>query len=364
MQLKEIIEHLENIAPLALQENYDNCGLLTGNPQMIIHAALITLDCTEAIIDEAITIGANLIVAHHPIVFSGLKKLNGKNYVERVVIKAIQHNIAIYAIHTNLDNLKNGVNAEIAKRIGLQNCQILAPKNGLLKKLVTFIPEANFDRVSEAIFNAGAGHIGNYSETGFSITGTGTFKGNYFTNPTIGTKGIKENVQEKRFETIFPAHIERQVIAALLQSHPYEEVAFDIYPLSNSLSNVGSGMVGNLAEPINETDFLKLLKEKLNIACIRHTALLNNKVQKIAICGGSGSFLLQNAIASGADFFVTADFKYHEFFDAENKIVIADVGHYESEQFTKDLLFSLLNEKFPTFALHLSRINTNPVNYF
>lgn len=364
MQLKEIIEHLENIAPLALQENYDNCGLLTGNPQMTIHAALITLDCTEAIIDEAIANGANLIVAHHPIIFSGLKKLNGKNYVERVIIKAIQHNIAIYAIHTNLDNVQNGVNAEIAKQIGLHNCQILAPKNGLLKKLVTFIPEANFDSVTQAIFNAGAGHIGNYSETGFSITGTGTFKGNDFTNPTIGTKGIKENVQEKRFETIFPAHIERQVIAALLQSHPYEEVAFDIYPLSNSLSNVGSGMVGNLAEPINETDFLKLLKEKLNVACIRHTALLNKKVQKIAICGGSGSFLLQNAIASGADFFVTADFKYHEFFDADNKIVIADVGHYESEQFTKDLLFSLLNEKFPTFALHLSRINTNPVNYF
>lgn len=364
MQLKEIIEHLENIAPLALQENYDNCGLLTGNPQMTIHAALITLDCTEAIIDEAIAIGANLIVAHHPIVFSGLKKLNGKNYVERVVIKAIQRNIAIYAIHTNLDNVKNGVNAEIAKRIGLQNCQILAPKNGLLKKLVTFIPNTHFEAVTQAIFNAGAGHIGNYSETGFSITGTGTFKGNDFANPAIGTKGIKENVEEKRFETIFPAPIERKVIAALLQSHPYEEVAFDIYPLSNSLSIVGSGMIGNLAEPINETDFLKLLKDKLNVTCIRHTALLNKKVQKVAICGGSGSFLLQNAIASGADFFVTADFKYHEFFDAENKIVIADVGHYESEQFTKDLLFSLLNEKFPTFALHLSRINTNPINYF
>lgn len=364
MKLQEIITYLENIAPLAFQENYDNCGLLTGSPEMTIQAALITLDCTEAVVDEAICIGANLIVTHHPIIFNGLKKINGKNYVEKTIIKAIQHNIAIYAIHTNLDNVQNGVNAEIAKRIGLQNCQILAPKHGLLKKLVTFIPEANVEEVTQAIFNAGAGHIGNYSETGFSTSGTGTFKGNEFTNPTIGSKGVKESVSEIRFETIFPAHIERKVITALLQSHPYEEVAYDIYPLNNSLQSAGSGMIGILTEPMSETDFLKLLKEKLNIACIRHTSLLNKKVQKVAICGGSGSFLLQNAIASGADFFVTADFKYHEFFDAENKIVIADIGHYESEQFTKDLLFSILNKKFSTFALHLSQINTNPVNYF
>jgi len=364
MKLQEIIAHLENIAPLAWQESYDNCGLLTGSPAMEINAALITLDCTEAVVDEAIALGANLIVAHHPIIFSGLKKITGKNYVERVVIKAIQHSIAIYAIHTNLDNVSNGVNAEICKRLGLQHCQILQPKANLLKKLVTFIPVENFETVTQAIFAAGAGHIGNYSETGFSQQGTGTFKGNTLSNPTIGTAGKKESVSEMRFETIFPAHLEHSIITALTQAHPYEEVAYDLYSLTNTLAHTGSGMVGILPAPLSESEFLSFLKEKMYANCIRHTNLLKRKVQKIAVCGGSGSFLLKHAIAAQADFYVTSDFKYHEFFDAENRIVIADIGHYESEQFTKDLLISLLNEKFPTFALHLSRINTNPVNYF
>ncbi|HRN93179.1 MAG TPA: Nif3-like dinuclear metal center hexameric protein [Chitinophagales bacterium] len=364
MKLSEITTYLETIAPLALQENYDNCGLLTGNPQMEISAALVTLDCTEEVVDEAIAIHANLIVAHHPIVFSGLKKITGKNYVERVIIKAIQNNIAIYAIHTNLDNVQHGVNAEICKRLGLQNCKILSPKNALLRKLVTFIPTKNFEQVAQAVFAAGAGNIGNYSETGFSVEGIGTFKGNENTNPAIGQKGVKEQVNETRFETIFPAYLEHKVIQALLSAHPYEEVAYDIYPLNNTLQQIGSGMVGILPKPMSENKFLKLLKEKMLVQCVRHTNLLNKQVTKVALCGGSGSFLLSAAIASGADFYVTGDFKYHEFFDAENKIVIADIGHYESEQFTKDLLFAFLNEKFPTFALHLSRINTNPVKYF
>lgn len=364
MKLSEITTYLETIAPLALQENYDNCGLITGNPQMEISSALVTLDCTEEVVDEAIAIHANLIVAHHPIVFSGLKKITGKNYVERVIIKAIQNNIAIYAIHTNLDNVQHGVNAEICKRLGLQNCKILSPKNALLRKLVTFIPTKNFEQVAQAVFAAGAGNIGNYSETGFSVEGIGTFKGNENTNPAIGQKGVNEQVNERRFETIFPAYLEHKIIQALLSAHPYEEVAYDIYPLNNTLQQVGSGMVGILPKPMSENEFLKLLKEKMNVACVRYTNLLNKQVTKVALCGGSGSFLLSAAIASGADFYVTADFKYHEFFDAENKIVIADIGHYESEQFTKDLLFAFLNEKFPTFALHLSRINTNPVKYF
>lgn len=364
MKLYEITNYLESIAPLALQESYDNCGLITGNLQMDIYSAIITLDCTEEVVDEAISLNANLIVAHHPIVFSGLKKITGKNYVERVIIKAIQNNIAIYAIHTNLDNVQHGVNAEICKRLGLQNCTILSPKNAILRKLVTFIPTQNFEQVTQAVFGAGAGNIGNYSETGFSVEGIGTFKGNQSANPTIGQKGVKEQVNEKRFETIFPAYLETTIIQALLNAHPYEEVAYDIFPLTNTLQQIGSGMVGILPTPILEQEVLQLLKEKMKVQCIRHTKLLNKKINKIAVCGGSGSFLLNSAIAAGANFYITADFKYHEFFDAENKIVIADIGHYESEQFTKDLLFAFLNEKFPTFALHLSRINTNPVNYF
>ncbi len=363
MTIGEICAHLESIAPLSYQESYDNCGLITGNKQTEATGALITLDCIESVVDEAIDKKCNLIIAHHPIVFSGLKKINGSNYVERVIIKAIQNNIAIYAIHTNLDNVSNGVNAEICKRLGLKNCKVLLPKKDLLKKLVTFIPIADFENVSQAVFSAGAGHIGNYSETGFSLQGTGTFKGNEQTNPSIGEKGKLERVNEVRFETIFPAHIQNQVINALTKSHPYEEVAYDIYPIVNEFNNVGSGMIGELETETDEAEFLNFTKRALKTDCIRHTALRNKKVKKIAVCGGSGSFLLRTAIAFGADCYITADFKYHEFFDAEGKIIIADVGHYESEQFTKDLLYSLLLEKFPTFALHLSHINTNPVNY-
>jgi dinuclear metal center YbgI/SA1388 family protein len=363
MTIGEICNYLETIAPLSYQESYDNCGLITGNEQTEATGALITLDCIESVVEEAIEKKCNLIIAHHPIVFSGLKKINGNNYVERVVIKAIQNNIAIYAIHTNLDNVSNGVNAEICKRLGLKNCAILSPKKDLLKKLVTFIPVANFETVSKAVFNAGAGHIGNYSETGFSQQGTGTFKGNEKTNPTIGKKGNLEKVDEIRFETIFPSFMQNQVINALLKTHPYEEVAYDVYPLSNELNSVGSGMIGELEIETDEAEFLNFTKKALKTDCIRHTTLRSKKVKKVAVCGGSGSFLLRAAIASGADCYITADFKYHEFFDAEGKIIIADVGHYESEQFTKDLLYSLLLEKFPTFALHLSHINTNPVNY-
>jgi dinuclear metal center YbgI/SA1388 family protein len=363
MTIGEICSYLETIAPLSYQESYDNCGLITGNRQTIATAALITLDCIESVVDEAINKQCNLIIAHHPIVFSGLKKINGANYVERVIIKAIQNNIAIYAIHTNLDNVSNGVNAEICNRLGLKNCQILLPKENLLKKLVTFIPVADFENVSQAVFDAGAGHIGNYSETGFSHSGTGTFKGNEHTNPAIGEKGKLEKVQELRFETIFPSYLQNQIVKTLQAAHPYQEVAYDIYSLSNHHTTVGSGMIGEQEIETDESEFLLFIKKKLKAACIRHTALRSKKIKKVAVCGGSGSFLLRAAIASNADCYITADFKYHEFFDAEGKIIIADVGHYESEQYTKDLLHSLLSEKFPTFALHLSHINTNPINY-
>ena len=364
MTVGEVCTYLETIAPLALQESYDNCGLIAGSKLQQLTGVLITLDCTEAVVDEAISKNCNMIVAHHPIVFKGLKKINGNNYVERVIIKAIQHQIAIYAIHTNLDNVANGVNAEICKRLGLLNCRILSPKSELLKKLVTFIPVANYQSVSHAIFDAGAGHIGNYSETSFSVKGTGTFRGNEQSNPALGKPGVREQVEEIKFETIFPAYLQPKVLSALFQSHPYEEVAYDIYPLSNQHNNIGSGMIGNLPHAMDEHAFLSLIKNKLNVSSIRHTALNGETVQTIAVCGGSGSFLLKDAIASNADVYISADFKYHEFFDAEGKIVIADIGHYESEQFTKDLLHRLLLEKFPTFALHLSHINTNPVNYF
>lgn len=363
MKIKDITDYLETIAPLPYQESYDNSGLIVGDSHAAVKKVLITLDVTEAVVDEAISDKCQLIIAHHPIVFGGLKKLNGKNYVERVVIKAIKNNIAIYAIHTNYDNVIDGVNAKICERLGLTDCAILLPKKQLLKKLYTFIPVAQHEQVAKAIFEAGAGYIGNYSETSFNINGTGTFKGNEKSNPVLGKKGILEKAEEVKFETIFPATIESKVIKALLNAHPYEEVAYDVVTLDNAYAKVGSGMVGNLKKETDALTFLKGVKKTLKTEVIRHTALLNKPVKRVAVCGGAGRFLLNNAIAAGADVFITGDFKYHDFFDADNKIVIADVGHYESEQFTRDLLLQHLSEKFPILAARISIVNTNPIKY-
>ncbi len=364
IRLGELTAYLEELAPLAYQENYDNSGLLTGSPDMEIKQALVSLDCTEAVLDEAISQGCNLVISHHPIVFKGLKRFTGNTYVERVVTMAIKHDIAIYAIHTNLDNVTGGVNTCIAQRLGLQQTTILAPKAGLLHKLVVFTPKSHAASVRDAVFAAGAGHIGNYSECSFNITGTGTFRAGDEADPFVGTRGEQHQEEEIRMETVFPADRTKRVLKAMLEAHPYEEVAFDLYPLQNSHSGAGSGMVGNLPEPMKETDFLALLKERLGATVIRHTALRGRPVRRVAVCGGAGGFLLQDAIRAGADFFVTADYKYHEFFDADGKIVIADVGHFESEQFTQDLLLEIIQKKFPNFAIRLTGVKTNPIKYY
>jgi dinuclear metal center YbgI/SA1388 family protein len=364
MLLKTIITEIEKFAPLAYQESYDNCGLLTGHKEQEVTGAILCLDCIEAVVDEAIQKNCNLIIAHHPIIFSGLKKLNGTNYIERTIIKAIQNNIAIYACHTNLDNVKLGVNKKIADKLGLINQQILSPKKSLLKKLVTFVPPTHLDIVRESLFNAGAGNIGNYDSCSFILEGTGSFRGNENSNPFIGEKGKLSLEKETRLELIFETVNEATIISALKQNHPYEEVAYDIYQLENTYQNIGSGMVGELEKPISETDFLENLKSIFKVKVIKHTALTNKNIKKVALCGGSGSFLLKNAINSKSDIYISSDFKYHEFFDAENQILVADIGHYESEQFTPEIFYEIISNKFPTFASYLTETNTNPVNYF
>ena len=363
MKIKEVSNYLESIAPRSYQESYDNSGLLVGDPGQEVSGILVSLDCTEEVVEEAKEKGCNLIVAHHPIIFKGLKRLTGANYVERTVIKAIQSGVAIYAIHTNLDNVHQGVNAKICERLGIKNPKILVPKSGLLKKLYTFCPLEKVDEVRQAIFSGGAGVIGAYDQCSFNVEGFGTFRGGNETNPYVGEKGELHREAEVKIEVIFPAPLQGAVISQLLKAHPYEEVAYDIINLDNKHHQVGSGMVGELSEPISEMEFLQGVKEKMEAPLIRHTALLSKPVKRVAVCGGSGSFLLRSAIGAGADVFITADFKYHEFFDAENKIVIADLGHYESEQFTKDLLVEMLQKKIPTFAVHLSNTSTNPINY-
>jgi dinuclear metal center YbgI/SA1388 family protein len=363
MKIKKITNYLESIAPLHFQESYDNAGLIVGDVSAEVSGVIITLDCTEEVVDEAIENKCNLIIAHHPIIFSGLKQLNGKNYMERTVIKAIKNDIAIYAIHTNLDNVKTGVSAKIADILGVKNCKILSPKKDLLRQLVVYCPLSDAEKVKTTLFNAGAGNIGNYDECSFTSKGEGTFRANEDCNPHLGEIGERHIEKEERIEVVFPKYLENSIISAMKLSHPYEEVAYQIYILDNVYENIGSGVVGELIKEIDAIKFLEQLKSKMKTDCIRHTNIVKGKIKKVAICGGSGSFLLKDAISAEADIFITADFKYHDFFDADNNIIIADIGHYESEQFTKDLIYDLLSKNFSKFAVRLSKVNTNPINY-
>ncbi len=364
MKINEIINFLESLAHPSLQESYDNAGLITGSMDWDCSGIICSLDATEEVIEEAIAKKCNLIVAHHPIIFGGLKKINGKNYVEKAVITAIKNDIAIYAIHTNLDNVVDGVNGRIASMLGLQNISVLSSKSDTLKKLVTFAPVDKAEQVRNAIFAAGGGHIGNYSECSFNTEGVGTFKAGSGTNPYVGEKGKQHQENEIRIEVIFPAFIEKSILNAMKAAHSYEEVAYDIVPLSNIHSGIGSGMVGELENAVDETEFLSRIKDVFHLSVIRHTVLLNKRIKKVAVCGGAGSFLISKALAAGADTYVTADLKYHEFFDANGRMLIADIGHYESEQFTIDLLKEILEQKFPTFAVLKTGVRTNPVYYF
>ena len=364
MKIREITDYLESLAPLKTQESYDNSGLIFGDRNAEVQSALISLDCTEAIVQEAIDRNCQLIISHHPIVFRGLKSLTGSNYVERTIIKAIQNNIAIYAIHTNLDNYQYGVNARIGEKLGIQQPEILSPKKGDLIKLVTFVPHDHLSSVQDALFSNGAGQIGDYSDCSFSLKGTGTFFGNENSSPAIGESGKRESAEESRLEVVCNKYILNELVSVLLNAHPYEEVAYDCYELLNSDNTVGSGMIGELETSIPTTEFLTLLKREFKCGVIRHTDLVKTEIKRVAWCGGSGSFLLSAAKGKKADIFITGDFKYHEFFDAENQLVIADIGHFESEQFTIDLIAELLQKKFPTFAACLTGVNTNPIKYF
>lgn len=364
MKILQVIRELESFAPLAYQESYDNAGLITGNAQWECTGALCTLDATVEVLMEAKEKNANLVVAHHPIVFKGLTKITGKNYVEEAIIYAIKHDIAIYAIHTNLDNVWGGVNSVIAEKIGLINCGILQPKTSILTKLITFVPTPQLAQVQEALFAAGAGQIGEYAETSFGTEGMGTFRGSALSNPTIGTPGIRESVAETRLEVILPSYLESQVVAAMKAAHPYEEVAYDLIPLRNANQRVGSGIIGQLESPMEEKAFFSHISQVFGLKLIKHTPFLGKKLQKIALCGGAGSFLIRDAIAAGADCYISADIKYHEFFDADKKLVLADIGHWESEQYTIELLFSLITAKFPNFAVLKTSVQTNPVRYF
>jgi dinuclear metal center YbgI/SA1388 family protein len=363
MKVREVTSYLESIAPLSLQESYDNAGLSVGSPEMDIKGILICLDVTEEVVDEAIEKEANLIVSHHPVIFGGLKKINGRNMVEKIVIKCIKHDIALYGIHTNLDSIKEGVSGMIAKKLKLKQTKVLSPAKSLLRKLVTFCPIEKAEEVRQAIFAAGAGYLGNYSDCSFNNIGTGTFKANEGAKPYVGEINKIHHENETRIETVYPVYHEKNIIKALLENHPYEEVAYDIYPLENEFEKIGMGIIGKLDKPIGEKEFIQQLKNSLKAKVVRHTALKGNTIKTVAVCGGSGSFLITKAMSQHADIFISGDIKYHDFFIPEGRMIIADIGHYESEQFTKELLFNILKEKFTNFAVSISKVNTNPIQY-
>lgn len=363
MKIQDVIQYLETLAPLSYAEDFDNVGLLVGNPDTPLRGVLITLDTLETVVEEAIARDCNLIVSFHPIIFSGLKRLTGGNYVERTVIKAIEHHIAIYAIHTALDNSFWGVNARICDRLALSRREILLPQAHTIEQLVTYVPQKDASALREQLFKAGAGNIGNYSKCSFNIEGTGTYMGNAQSNPTIGKPEEFHCEAETRISVIFPKHLRKNILQALFTHHPYEEVAYELYTLENSHQHIGLGMIGFLEEPMEEHAFLSYVKERMQTACIRHSAFLGKKIQKVAVLGGSGADAIGACLAAGCDAYITSDIKYHEFFKAEGRLLLADIGHYESEQFTKLLLWEQLTKKFPTFAFYLANTNTNPINY-
>ena len=363
MKIKEIITVLEEMAPLAYAEDFDNVGLLLGNQEDEATGVLVCHDALESVIEEAIAKNCNLVVCFHPILFSGIKKITGKNYVERSVLKAIKNDIAIYAVHTALDNHKNGVNKIFCDALGLTNTKILVPKPNFIQKLVTYTIPENVEQVRNALFNAGAGKIGNYDDCSFTSQGIGTYMGNENSNPEIGERFEFVEAQEIKIEVTFEKHLQNKILKALFKNHVYEEVAYEIYDLQNTHQNIGLGMVGELEKPLSEIEFLQLVKTKMQCGGIRHSTLLGKSIKKVAVLGGSGSFAIKNAIQAGADVFLTADLKYHNFYEAENQIVLADIGHFESERYTKNYIVDYLKEKITNFAFVLSEENTNPVKY-
>ncbi|MBN2273506.1 MAG: Nif3-like dinuclear metal center hexameric protein [Bacteroidales bacterium] len=364
MRLSEIIKALEELAPPVYKESYDNVGLMTGDPQEEIRAALLAVDITEEVLEEALANNINLIISHHPLIFTPLKSITGKTGVEKILLRAIRKNIALLCAHTNLDNVDAGVNRKLSEKLGLTNARILDPVSGELRKLVTFVPPDYADKVRTALFNAGAGHIGKYDQCSYNLEGTGTFRGSAEARPFVGEKGKLHFEKEIRIETVFPKALTSKVVKSLLSAHPYEEAAYDIYPLDNVYQLTGAGMIGELGSPMEAGAFLKHVKTSLGCQFIRYSGSPSHKIKTVACCGGSGSSLIQKAIVSGADAFVTGDIKYHQFLDAAGDILLIDAGHFETEQFTNEIFYEFLIKKFPNFAIRFSKVNTNPIKYY
>ncbi|WP_281644912.1 Nif3-like dinuclear metal center hexameric protein [Bacteroides zoogleoformans] len=363
MKIKEIVSALERFAPLPLQDGFDNAGVQIGLTDAEATGALLCLDVTEAVLDEAISLGYNLVIAHHPLIFKGYKSIIGRDYVERCILKAIKNDVVVYAAHTNLDNSPGGVSFKMAEKIGLKNVRILEAKENALAKLVTFVPNAQAETVRKALFDAGCGYIGKYDFCSYNLEGDGTFRAQEGAHPYCGRIGELHAEKEVRIETILPAYKKEVVIKALLAAHPYEEPAFDLYPLQNSWAQVGAGVIGELETPETESEFLKRIKKTFEVGCLRHNKLTGREIRTVALCGGAGSFLMSLAVRNKADIFITGEIKYHDYFGRDTDILLAEIGHYESEQYTKEIFYTIIKEAFPCFDVQMTKVNTNPIKY-
>ncbi len=363
MKVKEVVDALERFAPLPLQDSFDNAGLQVGLTDATVTGALLCLDVTEAVIDEAIQRHCNVIISHHPLLFNKLKRVTGHNYIERCVMKAIQHGIVVYSAHTNMDNAMYGVNFKMAEKLGLQNVEILEPKADNLVKLVTYVPVSHAEEVRKALFEVGCGHIGNYDSCSYNVEGFGTFRAGDGTHPFVGEIGEEHQEEEIRIETVVPAHKEGSAVKALLEVHPYEEPAYDLFPMKNKWSQAGAGVIGELKEEMQVSDFLQFLKTTFDVACVRYNAFERSTVKTISLCGGAGAFLMPLAITCHADVFITGEIRYHEFFGHEDEILLAEIGHYESEQYTKEIFYSIIKDLCPELPVYLCSVVTNPIKY-
>lgn len=363
MKLIDIIKHIEDFAPLALQESWDNSGLILGDKNQEVNSIMVCLDVSETVLNEAIEKGCNLILSHHPIIFKGIKKLTESNSDQRLLRKAIKNDIAIYAAHTSLDNAKEGINNFLAKKLGLKNISILAPKEDCLFKIVTYVPNAYADIVREAMFQAGAGSIGDYNACSYNLEGTGTFVAQEGTNPFVGKIGEMHLENEIRIETIVPSHLLSNVIRSLCTSHPYEEPAYDVFQTHIQWKQAGLGVVGELENGIEEEEFFQLLKTTLHLSTFRRSPRLGKKVKKIAICSGSGADFITKAKAANADAYLSGDISYHRFFEHDDKMLIIDIGHSETELPTKELFCNELGKRINGIQVIASANEVPPMEF-
>jgi dinuclear metal center YbgI/SA1388 family protein len=366
MKCDNIIKIIEDWAPKSIAWEKDNVGLQVGSLRREVKNILLCLDVNEKVIDEASKKNCNLIISHHPLLFRSLKKIDiERDQKSKILEKLIKKDITLYSAHTNLDFTKDGVSFQLADKLGLSNQRFLLNKSSNLNKLIVFVPVDNADKVAEAMHSAGAGIIGEYSHCSFRTIGMGTFKGSNKSKPSMGVKGKLNKVSEVKIEVLVNSFDLHKVISSMKKIHPYEEVAFDVYPMVNENFNYGMGVIGDLKKELTAKEFLTYVSKSLRINNFRFNKGSKFRIKKVAVCGGSGSDLLETAIKSKADAFVTADVKYHTFQDAEDEILLIDAGHYETEIHSlnaiKNRIENSLKDKVKVYKFSGT---TNPIVFY